>query len=263
MNSHTRGTTGLRARWAFLVVGLSVWGMFDRAGAEESRCADCHFANPSEYQYHLFDWQASRHGRSGVGCEGCHGGDASSYDSLVAHRGVLGSSNPASPTHFTQLPRTCGRCHPAELNAFVGSRHMALLEQGDDSAPSCTTCHSEVGSYVLSTRALRSTCDRCHGVGKEVARPELERIAVDLHEQLDEVRDLLASARSLIAVVEPPARRAELESDYREALAPLDEGIAEAHGFELEGFGRRLSDSRRRAELLLMKIANPGDGSPR
>ena len=89
------------------------------ATAQQSRCADCHFANPTAPAgIHLSDWDRSAHSRNNVGCEKCHGGDATTFESFLAHRGVLNSANPASPVNRRNLPATCGAC---------GGTHMGVL----------------------------------------------------------------------------------------------------------------------------------------
>jgi len=64
---------------------------------QNSRCADCHFAeaNPPNPD-HLFDWDRSPHARNNVGCESCHGGNSAVFESFLAHRGVLSSTDKKS-----------------------------------------------------------------------------------------------------------------------------------------------------------------------
>ena len=85
-----------------------------------------------------------------------------------------------------------------------------------------------------------------------------DQLAGDLHEELVAVRDLLESARSLVELVESPTRREEWTRDLRVAEAPLLEGVAKAHGFDLEGFRPLLSETKRRVERVIGEIANPG-----
>ena len=63
-----------------------------------SRCADCHFANSTAAsRWHLSEWDHSAHGRADVGCEGCHGGDPSTFESFLAHRGHAGRAKSGEP----------------------------------------------------------------------------------------------------------------------------------------------------------------------
>lgn len=91
------------------VLALLLLGLPSDAGAQPargvSRCADCHIANPGSMSgTHLAEWDLSAHGRRNVGCEACHGGDPTSFEPFVAHRGVLARSNLASPVHRRNEP---------------------------------------------------------------------------------------------------------------------------------------------------------------
>ena len=60
---------------------LTTVGLVALAGglvlAQQSRCADCHFASPNNPRpNHVSTWDRSPHGRNGVGCEKCHRGDS-------------------------------------------------------------------------------------------------------------------------------------------------------------------------------------------
>ena len=58
------------------------------ASAQQSSCADCHYANPTApAPQHLSDWELSAHGRNRVGCEKCHGGDASTLRIVSGSQG--------------------------------------------------------------------------------------------------------------------------------------------------------------------------------
>jgi hypothetical protein len=102
------------------------------AAAQQSRCADCHFSRPdAPAPDHYSDWDRSAHGRNNVGCEKCHGGDATTFEPFVAHGGILNSVNPASPVNRRNLSATCGTCHVGPFVGFQKSQHFALLEKGD------------------------------------------------------------------------------------------------------------------------------------
>ena len=69
-----------------------------RGAWEGNQCVACHEAErlPISLGHTFQEWHASAHARGGVGCEKCHGGDASAADAAVAHRGVLPGSDPKS-----------------------------------------------------------------------------------------------------------------------------------------------------------------------
>ena len=97
-----------------LVVIAALMLMAPAARAQSSSCVDCHFANPAAPERdHLGDWERSAHGRTRVGCEQCHGGDAASYDASLVHRGVRHSGNAASRVHRRNLPATWSYWSPS------------------------------------------------------------------------------------------------------------------------------------------------------
>lgn len=227
--------------------------------AQDSRCADCHFANPQAdpAPEHLVDWERSAHGRERVGCESCHGGDASTFESFLAHQGILASRNPSSPVHRTNLPRTCGKCHTGPFVAFQRSRHFELLGEGEGEGPTCSTCHGSVAAELLSPRRLEQQCQSCHGPEAEFPQPGAGLQGRVLLEEAGNVRALLRQASSLIDRVDDEARRRELEEAYEQAQVPLTEAVQSAHAFVFDQMRERLDTARQRAALLLNELANP------
>lgn len=223
-----------------------------------SRCADCHFANPrGASQWHLSEWENSAHGRNDVGCERCHGGDPSTFESFRAHQGMLGPQNPASPIHRQNLPTTCGGCHPGPLESFQKSRHYALLREGSPDTPICTTCHGAVGAFLLSPKALAAQCNSCHGAGKAAVRTDLPAEGRMRLQAVRDVRAQLDAARKLIRSVRDKELRAALELEARDAEVPIHEAVQSAHTFVFEAMEQRLEVARRRIDLLNERLANP------
>lgn len=248
-------------RWVFSVVGVGVVGMVmaGESGAQTtSRCADCHFANPGSVSpAHLSEWEMSAHGRRDVGCETCHGGNPRSFEPFVAHQDILARTNPASPVHRANLPRTCGACHTGPLVAFQRSRHYELLRAGDRNVPNCATCHGEAAGTRLSPKALEAQCAQCHGAGKvspHPDRPAQGRLALD---GLREARASLREARAAIARVKDPARRKGLEAVAQQAEVPIVEAVQASHAFVYDQLNERLETARIRITALLEQIANP------
>jgi hypothetical protein len=224
----------------------------------QSHCADCHYARlGAPWPAHLTDWELSAHGKSGVGCEKCHGGDASTFEPFLAHQGVLNSSNPASPTHRQNIPKTCGGCHPGPDVAFQGSKHNQLLRSGDAQAPTCLTCHDPVAAHLLSPKALAGTCNGCHGEGKTAARPERAAGAKLLLEEVYATREQLKAAHTLIRRVPDAGRRHRLEEAYEQAQVPLTQAVHAGHRFVFDDLEERLAMAKRRTEALLAELANP------
>ena len=228
------------------------------ARAQQSRCADCHFSRPDAPEPdHLADWDHSAHSRNNVGCEKCHGGDATTFESLLAHRGILNSTNPASPVNRQNLPKTCGSCHAGPFVAFQSSQHFALLEKGDARVPVCTTCHGTAGFNRPSAKALESQCAQCHGPKGIAPRPERAASARTMYDALHDSRDLLKAAKPLIGRVSDKTRRARLDDAYQQAEVPLIQAVQAGRQFVYDTLKERLSVARQRIEALFGEIANP------
>jgi hypothetical protein len=223
-----------------------------------SRCADCHFASlGASARWHLSEWDHSAHGRANVGCERCHGGDPTTFESFLAHQGMLSASNPASPIHPINLPRTCGACHPGPFAAFQKSRHYELLREGHRDTPTCVTCHGSVGAYLLSPKALAAQCAQCHAAGKVAPRGDYPAEGRMMLTGVREVRASLEEAKKLIARVKDKARRESLEIEWQDAQAPLLEAVHAAHTFVFAQMLDRLQITRKRLDLLMERLANP------
>lgn len=246
----------------FGVVLLASYAAADPAPA--SRCADCHFANQtSAGRWHLSEWDNSAHGRNSVGCERCHGGDPTTFESFRAHQGMLGSQNPASPIHRANLPKTCGTCHPGPYEAFQKSRHYALLREGSPNTPTCVTCHGTVGAYLMSPKALASECNSCHGAGKVAPRGDFPAEGRMRLSAVREVRQHLEAAEKLVRQVKDKALRARLDLEVEDARVPIHEAVQAAHSFVFEVMSERLEVARKRVDLLNERLANPGPPVPR
>lgn len=240
-----------------VVLGGVVWGG-DASAQSQSRCADCHFANPGSVSAsHLSEWDLSGHGRKNVGCERCHGGDPRSFEPFVAHQDILARTNPASPVHPTNLPKTCGTCHAGPLVAFQRSKHYELLRAGNKNGPTCTTCHGEAAGNRLSPKALEGQCATCHGAGKIAPHPEFPARARLADEGLREARALLKDARRAIARVKDTARRASLEQAAQQAEVPIIEATQAGHAFVYDQLDERLTTARARLAALFERLANP------
>jgi len=243
---------------AGVVIGVA--GLAATADAQVSRCADCHFARPdSPGQNHVFEWDRSLHRRNDVGCESCHGGDASTFESFLAHRDIVPPGLPDSPVSRQNLPRTCGACHAGPFVAFQSSQHYQLLQNGDRDGPTCTTCHGNAAARTLSAKALEGRCGSCHGPGEVAPRAERAQAARVLYEEIAVVRDQLELADSLIRRVDDPARRATLVEAYGQAEVPLIQAIEAGHRFVYDQLNERLGVARTRTGALLARLANPPD----
>ncbi|MDE3154624.1 MAG: hypothetical protein KGN76_05950 [Acidobacteriota bacterium] len=221
-----------------------------------SLCAGCHLTTPGAPDpEHVSSWQRSAHGRHDVGCEQCHGGDPASADVFEAHRGIVPSARPASPTARANLPATCGRCHAGPFVAFQKSRHFALLQASASAdVPTCSTCHGAVAASLLSPDALARECAHCHAADQPAGHPEYAQNARATLVGIASARRLLDEAKRAIAQVKEKEARASLQQDYAQAEVPLTEAIEEAHRFVYFQASERLNTSLVRAKDLLERL---------
>jgi hypothetical protein len=244
-----------------IFVGALLYTLFllvplEHASAQGSRCADCHLANPNA-PGHLYAWDRSPHGQNGVGCEACHGGDASTFESFAAHKGILNSGNPSSPVNRANIPRTCGGCHSGPFVAFQSSKMFALLQAGNQDVPVCTTCHSAVGATLLSPKALEARCQKCHAADKPGSHPEFPAQGRRMLESIEEVRGLLRQAQPQIRRIRDIEIRERFEEQYRQAEVPMMEALNFQHTFRYEASEERRAVARQRVDALLDQLANP------
>jgi len=227
------------------------------ASAQQSLCADCHFANsggPSPM--HLHEWDLSAHGRASVGCDACHGGNPKTTESFLAHQSIVRGRGLDNPVNRRNLPTTCGVCHAGPFIEFQTSKHYLLLRNGDAAAPTCSTCHGDVAAHLLSPKGLEGECNACHGRGKTQERPEYAANARLLLQGTRDTRALLDGARKLISRVNDKALRESLQYDYDQALVPLQEAAHAGHSFVFDKKDERLGVAMARAEALGVRLAN-------
>jgi hypothetical protein len=240
------------------LTGVALWAAPALAQTSPSRCADCHVSRPdAPGERHVADWDTSPHGRNAIGCETCHGGNASTFEPVPAHQGILHFNNPASPVARVNLPATCGKCHTGAFAAFQKSRHYELVRAGTRDAPTCATCHGEVGAQLLSPRQLEGRCAGCHGDGKVAPRSDFAPQGRLMLEGVRDARALLKEANSFISKISDKPRRARLEAEAQQAAVPLKEATDAGHAFVFTGLQERLTLARQRIATLYEHLANP------
>jgi hypothetical protein len=106
------------------------------------------------------EFKKSVHGKTGeITCTNCHG--SHSLRSLIDPKSTIFRSN---------IPQTCGSCHPDVTKQFIESVHGVLAARGRTDSPTCTTCHGIHGikakidpdSPVNEKRIALTTCPQCH-----------------------------------------------------------------------------------------------------
>lgn len=139
-------------------------------------CAECHsdltkmrpFNLPVD-QYAIY--QTSQHGiavalgeTEAAVCIDCHG----------SHE-IRGVGDPLSPVHARNVDETCERCHgdkslmvrheinPGVVEAYRSGIHgIALLDQGNAGAPTCSDCHGAHGAAPPGVGDINKLCGACH-----------------------------------------------------------------------------------------------------
>jgi hypothetical protein len=108
------------------------------------------------------EFEKSVHGMTGqVTCTSCHG----------SHELLRSLTDPKSSIFRSNIPQTCGTCHPKIAKEFTESIHGTLAARGRSDSPTCTTCHGFHGikavvdpdSPVSERRIAKTTCPQCHG----------------------------------------------------------------------------------------------------
>lgn len=247
-------------RRTLLVLAAALW-MATPAMAQTSRCADCHLASNSDTRLstsaraHVDAWNQSVHARRSVGCEKCHGGDATTFDPLRAHVGVRASDFPASPVNRANLPVTCGKCHTGPFVAFQRSRHYQVLRAADERGPTCSTCHSEVAGLLFSPTSVMRRCNDCHAEGELIPRPDHGPDASLLLKEIGAIRQGLHEAQRAIERIRDRSERDALGELLRQAEVPWLEARDAAHMFVFDASRERLEVARDRTQRLLLRLA--------
>lgn len=102
-------------------------------------------------------------------CVDCH--------SVHNIRAVTDTRAPVYPTHVAE---TCAHCH-ADANymksykiptnqyrLYKKSVHAAAMENGDISAPTCTTCHGNHGATPPGVSSVANVCGTCHAMNQQL-----------------------------------------------------------------------------------------------
>lgn len=144
-------------------------------------CGSCHtrvdLMRPFDLPTDQLDqyWQ-SQHGQALL--EG-DGNVATCFDCHDGHR-VLKVSDPASQVYPTNEPAMCAGCHadqtlmdpygiPTDQYAlYQKSVHgMAMLQNQDLRAPTCSTCHGKHGAAPPGYQQVANVCGQCHAKTEE------------------------------------------------------------------------------------------------
>ncbi|MBS9778873.1 MAG: beta-ketoacyl-ACP synthase [Campylobacteraceae bacterium] len=126
---------------------------------EGAKCVSCH---AKKMPGHVADWKSSRHAHAGVSCIDCHKVKADSPMAAQNCPGVKGTD-----THVSMLvsPKTCGRCHAAEVKEFEQSGHArGAIQVKSKAKMQALMQHFEGRNHPDLKNAPEATgCMQCHG----------------------------------------------------------------------------------------------------
>ncbi len=131
-------------------------------------CIECH----AKIQPGIVnDWKNSRHAHSGVSCIDCH---QQPKDSPMAAQNCEGVKGTDVYVSIMVTPKTCAKCHPAEVKQFNESGHYrARIQYDPDTSkhPKGKTAglnklfsyHETQGNEALKNASKNVGCMQCHG----------------------------------------------------------------------------------------------------
>lgn len=205
------------------------------AAAPAESCVECHrdekfrVQNKKIYDYYQ-DWKGSAHDLAGLSCTACHGGDPKAPAKEDAHKGIVPQSDPSSPFHYTNIPKTCGGCHQSVLDRFVKSRHYEQLKT-TGRGPNCITCHGALNARVYSTTIIQRACANCHNAQTK-NHPEVIGKAQEVLSRLDHANGYRKGLRFYYKTIKKP-----------QAMAPVDKAYTDTidawHEFDFSKIGPR------------------------
>jgi len=131
---------------------------------EGKKCIECH----AEKQPGIVaDWKSSRHGHVNVSCIDCHGVDKGYEMASQSCPGVRGTETYIS---VVVTPKTCGRCHSAEVDQFSKSGHARASIQYHSpdglnfkGMTALIAKHEGQGVEKFKNASDMAGCMQCHG----------------------------------------------------------------------------------------------------
>lgn len=226
----------------------------------DSACVRCHAASlSSRVRVHLREWVGSPHGKNGVGCQDCHGGDPESTDVATAHAPAA-AVNGLSRTQ--RSIRLCARCHAQTAEVFERSPHYPLIQAGERLMPSCVTCHGAVVYERVPPERLEAECAQCHGAGRLAPRPEIAPGIRLLLVERDALLRLCTEGLRLASVLPPGPTRSHVEGELTQVEARLHAGVRETHSTDIGPFAAEVPALYRRALDAVGQMLQPPKPKP-
>lgn len=239
----------------------------------DNACVQCHKNIPGRSAEIVeLEWKQSVHHKASVGCEGCHGGDAtvdreqfSSHDEfkraahldrtpefLVLHQP---DSQFVSAARGRGVSYFCGKCHSDIKEKHLGSPH------GDFGDPTCLYCHgmgshriTEPSAELIDTRP-RSEGGRCSPCHRAATMEAVKRIKETLIKSEDQIE---RSAELNEELLEWGYRNLSLE-ELHEHSAEVNSRLRQVfHSFnmrEINNFAAEIQEAIDRAEATHERVS--------
>jgi hypothetical protein len=146
----------------------------------KNSCLECHSALGEPLHIDPNQFAQDIHAQKGLGCTGCHGGDATSDDPA---RAMSRAARFRGAIPRAQIPELCGNCHanaayirgfnPSlrtdQLSQYKTSIHGQRLAKGDTKVAVCMDCHGLHGIRAVNDPRspvyplnVAKTCAHCH-----------------------------------------------------------------------------------------------------
>jgi len=189
-------------------------------------------------------WSDSVHALKGIMCDACHGGDPTQPAMEKAHT-FKNNTDPESPVYYTNVPKTCGKCHTKELSNFENSKHYQKLESLK-LAPTCTTCHAPHTFSVMNPENFRILCGNCHSIDKKVAPYDIPLKAEDLLGKVNKLKFNIKTAQEDIYWAKQNGTDVSQAEAYNDnAIQTLSDLAPMWHEFNLTHFGDQIDTANR------------------
>lgn len=151
--------------------------------AEVSSCIACHGQLDGPLVEPLSHWKGDVHGEAGLGCESCHGGDASAALATDPEAAMNPAKGFRPAPDRLAVAGFCARCHSDagymkrfnpqqrvdQLSEYRSSVHGRLNAQKDPAPATCIDCHGVHGIRPVTSpdspayaTNVPTTCARCH-----------------------------------------------------------------------------------------------------
>ena len=182
---------------------------------QEASCVQCHEQQQGQLHAPVAQWRDSVHGKAGVTCDGCHGGDAK--DASMAHSPTAGF---VGRPRLRDFPYMCGKCHSDIKDVHVGSVH------GKNGLPHCVTCHGSHAIQPPDPAAIitEAECSKCHPFEKAKTAQAMLQKARGLVDELD---TFAKSVEHISSVIQP------LRQMQKELRLDRDGVLATFHSFRI------------------------------